>query len=110
MYGPAGHFYIYRIYGLHWMLNIVTGTVGEAAGVLVRSVEGICGPGRVTSALRINASLAGRPAERASGLWFEVPARPKRVRVSRTPRIGVDYAGAIWSAKKLRFVVSGTRK
>ena len=44
MFGPAGRFYIYRIYGLHWMLNIVTGEVNEAAAVLIRGVEGVNGP------------------------------------------------------------------
>ena len=40
MFGPAERFYIYRVYGLHWMLNIVTGEVGDAAAVLVRGIEG----------------------------------------------------------------------
>lgn len=105
MYGPAGRFYVYRIYGLHWMLNVVTGDIGEAAAVLIRGVEGINGPGRVAAALGINASLTGTKAEPASGLWFEEASGAKRIRVLRTPRIGVDYAGPVWSAKKLRFVV-----
>jgi len=105
MYGPAGHLYIYRIYGLHWMLNVVTGDTGQAAAVLIRGVEGINGPGRVATALGIDASLTGMKAERASGLWFEEASEAQRIRVMRTPRIGVDYAGPVWSAKKLRFVV-----
>jgi len=103
MFGPAGRFYIYRIYGLHWMLNIVTGEVNEAAAVLIRGVEGVNGPGRVAAALSINSSIAGRDAVPASGLWFEEPQKPKRFRVTRTTRIGIEYAGPIWAAKKLRF-------
>lgn len=106
MFGPAGRFYVYRIYGLHWMLNIVTGDVNEAAAVLVRGIEGVNGPGRVAAALKIDSSLGGLPAVPASGLWFEEPREAKRLRIRRTPRIGVDYAGPIWAAKKLRFVMT----
>lgn len=106
MFGPAGRFYVYRIYGLHWMLNVVTGDVGDAAAVLIRGVEGISGPGRVASALGIDAALHGLKAVPQSGLWFEDEQTPSRkVRISATPRIGVDYAGPIWAAKKLRFVL-----
>jgi DNA-3-methyladenine glycosylase len=104
MFGPAGRFYIYRIYGLHWMLNIVTGDVNEAAAVLVRGVEGVNGPGRVAAILKVDASLNGLDAVPTSGLWFEHPQAPSRQRVVRTPRIGIDYAGPIWATKKLRFL------
>lgn len=106
MFGRGGRFYIYRIYGLHWMLNIVTGGIDDGEAVLIRSVEGINGPGRVASTLMIGPDLNGRSAVRSSGLWFESPAELRRYRVQRTARIGVDYAGPIWAAKKLRFFVA----
>jgi DNA-3-methyladenine glycosylase len=59
MFGPAGRFYVYRVYGLHWMLNIVTGEVGDAAAVLIRGIEGTSGPGRVAAALGIDGSFNG---------------------------------------------------
>jgi DNA-3-methyladenine glycosylase len=103
MFGPAGRFYVYRVYGLHWMLNVVTGEIDNGEAVLIRGVRGISGPGRVARALQIDQNLHGKPAARASGLWFEVSGdAPLKMR--RTARIGVDYAGPIWSAKKLRFV------
>lgn len=104
MFGPAGGIYVYRIYGLHWMLNVVTGGIDDAAAVLIRGVEGVSGPGRVAAALGIDRTLNGCPALPSSGLWFEAAVASKRIRVQRTPRIGVDYAGPFWSAKKLRFV------
>lgn len=110
MFGPGGRFYIYRIYGLHWMLNIVTGDANEAAAVLVRGVEGVSGPGRVAAALQVDASLRGLEAIPASGLWFEELPEEKRFRVARTARIGIDYAGPIWIAKKLRFVRADRRR
>jgi DNA-3-methyladenine glycosylase len=106
MFGPAGHFYVYRIYGLHWMLNVATGPVGEAGAVLIRSVAGIEGPGRVGAGLAINGAFNGRKAEPVTGLWFAPSRAPvARLRVATTPRIGVDYAGPVWSRKKLRFVL-----
>jgi len=104
MFGTAGRFYIYRIYGLHWMLNIVTGDANEAAAVLIRGIDGVTGPGRVAATLEIDSSLGGLDAVPASGLWFEEPHEAKLFRAIRTQRIGIDYAGPIWAAKKLRFV------
>ena len=105
MFGPPGRFYIYRIYGLHWMLNIVTGEVGDASAVLIRGVEGISGPGRVTTAMSIDASFHGREAIPKTGLWFaDTTENATKLRIRSTPRIGVDYAGPVWAAKKLRFV------
>jgi DNA-3-methyladenine glycosylase len=109
MFGPPGTLYIYFIYGMHWMLNVVTGEEGYAAAVLIRGVEGASGPGRLTSALKITGELNGLPAAPPHGLWFEdAGVRVAPSRVMRTPRIGIDYAGPVWSAKKLRFVLKPT--
>jgi DNA-3-methyladenine glycosylase len=71
MFGPAGRFYVYRVYGLHWMLNIVTGEVGDAAAVLIRGIEGTSGPGRVAAALGIDATeYLPRSASRSTQAWF----------------------------------------
>ncbi len=108
MFGPAGFWYVYLCYGMHWMLNVVTGPRGVPAAVLIRGVGSHAGPGRLTKALGIDAEHNGQRAGRASGLWFEAgPAVPARL-VSRTPRIGVGYAGE-WAAKPLRFVVDPER-
>mgnify|MGYP006276246805 CR=1 FL=1 len=105
MFGPAGRWYVYLCYGMHWMLNIVTGREGVPAAVLIRGAGAHVGPGRVTRALGIDGSFDGRLATRRGGLWIEAAtvAVPRRL-VSRTPRIGVDYAGE-WAEKPLRFVV-----
>lgn len=112
MSGPAGHWYIYLVYGMHWMLNIVTGPVGYPAAVLIRSVAQrahhntlLNGPGKITHAFHIDQSFNAQRATKDTGLWIEdrgivVP----RTRIQRTPRIGVDYAGA-WAKKPYRFIV-----
>jgi DNA-3-methyladenine glycosylase len=104
MFGPAGRWYVYLCYGMHWMLNIVTGAEGVPAAVLIRGAGDLVGPGRVTKGLGIDKSFDGLAATRRTGLWFEPgkPIPPRRI--ERTPRIGVGYAGE-WAEKPLRFVV-----
>ncbi len=102
MFGPPGTFYVYFVYGIHWMLNVVTGPVGFPAAVLVRGLEGIVGPGRVTKTLGINGDLNSKPAIESSGVWF---VRGQKLEVIRSKRVGVDYAGEVWSKRPLRFIL-----
>lgn len=104
LYEGGGRWYVYLCYGMHEMLNLVCGPRDWPAAVLIRSVEGITGPGRLTRTLAINRGLNGAAVARPSGLWLEdrgvrVPRRLLRV----TPRIGVAYAGPVWSKKPWRF-------
>jgi len=106
LYAAGGVWYVYLCYGIHELLNIVAGPEGEPAAILIRGVEGISGPGRVTKRLAIGRDLNRAAATAESGLWIEdrgviVPENE----ISATPRIGVDYAGPVWSQKPWRFVV-----
>ena len=120
MFGPPGHAYVYFIYGVWHCLNVVTGPAGTPHAVLIRSlepVEGIdartCGPGLLCRALEIDRSLNGTDL-RGPELWIERPLRPRPVRIGRSARIGVDYAGD-WARRPWRFYdrdsswVSGVR-
>jgi len=105
MFGPAGHWYVYFVYGMHWMLNIVTGHKDYPAALLIRGVGEWNGPAKLTKALKINGSLNGKMTGRKSGLWIEdrgVEVPEKSIR--RTPRIGVAYAKE-WARKPYRFVL-----
>ena len=104
MYGAGGVWYVYLCYGIHEMLNLVVGPPGWPAAILIRGVEGSIGPGRVTKALAINRALNAVPANENSGLWLEDRGvRLPRTRVEAGPRVGIDYAGPVWAAKKWRF-------
>ncbi len=104
MFQEGGAWYVYFVYGMHEMLNVVVGEREYPAAVLIRGVEGISGPGRVTKFFGITRALNGCPATRESGLWVEdrgviVP----RSRIKTSPRIGVAYAGPVWAKKPCRF-------
>ena len=106
MFGKAGVWYVYFVYGMYDMLNMVTGSHGYPAAVLIRGLEGIYGPGRLTKKLGITRRLNGKHTTRASGLWIEdrgVQVRPKDVK--KAPRIGVNYAGSVWSKKPYRLIL-----
>lgn len=105
MFGDAGVWYVYLVYGMHEMVNIVTGGTGYPAAVLIRGVDGISGPGRVTKYFHISHALDGKDAGKQSGLWIEDRgARICAKEVKRLPRVGVAYAG-VWAKKKYRFVL-----
>jgi len=103
MFGEAGHWYVYFTYGMHWMLNAVTGREGYPAAVLIRGVGPWNGPARLTKALGIAGNENEAPISPRTGLWIEDRGvRIPSSMIRRSPRIGVDYAGA-WAKKPLRF-------
>jgi DNA-3-methyladenine glycosylase len=105
MFGPPGRAYIYLCYGVHWLLNITTREKGYPAAVLIRAVEGVEGPGRLTKHFQITSAFNDQLLTRVGGLWVEdVDTEVHAAEVMATPRVGVDYAGAEWGAKPWRFV------
>ncbi|MDP3770180.1 MAG: DNA-3-methyladenine glycosylase [bacterium] len=104
MFGKPGCWYIYLIYGMYYCLNIVTEKQDYPAAILIRGVEGISGPGRVSRHFKIHTSLNALPANHKTGLWIEdrgIKIHPHHIK--HGTRIGVDYAGRRWKDKKWRF-------
>ena len=100
LYRPAGTIYVYLCYGIHWMLNLVTGPAENPQAVLIRGVEGAVGPGRTTRLLSIDGSLNGKTLGEELSLEDDgyVP------NIEATPRIGIGYASQEDQARLWRFV------
>jgi len=107
MFYEAGHWYIYLIYGMYFMANIVTGPREFPAAILIRGVENISGPGKVTKSFGITKKFNGKKASFQNKLYIidkgiKVPYK----KIKKTPRIGVSYAGKYWAGKKYRFILT----
>ncbi|MBP9743540.1 MAG: DNA-3-methyladenine glycosylase [Burkholderiales bacterium] len=91
MFQSGGRWYIYLCYGIHWMLNIVTGDTTHPAAILIRGIDNVFGPGKVTKMLQIDKRLNGKLAVESENLWIEdhgyIPQQ-----IIATPRIGIAYA------------------
>ena len=121
MFGPPGHAYVYRSYGIHWCVNLVCGAEGVAEAVLLRALEpthGIptmrerrglheerllcAGPGRLCQALGITREHDGLPLDQAP---FELRPREEQPTVLTGPRVGISQAKELpW-----RYVLGGSR-
>ena len=102
MYGPGGRAYIYMIYGLHFLLNVVSGKEGEPQAVLIRCAQGHPGPARLTKALEIGKELNGEELFKSNRLWLEDDGYIPRLKTA--PRVGIDYAAEPFRSIPWRFI------
>jgi DNA-3-methyladenine glycosylase len=109
MFALPGHAYVYLIYGMYDMFNIVVGAVGDAHAVLVRAAEpldgwteNLSGPGKLARGFRITRADNAANLCSSDALYLVQGAR-RRTRILSTPRIGIDYA-LHWKDELLRFV------
>lgn len=107
MFGPAGHAYVYFIYGMYEMFNIVAGKAGSGQAVLIRAAEpldnwqaDLSGPGKLTRALKITRSSNGLDLTGDTLFLLDDPCY--RPRIGRSRRVGVEYAKE-WRDALLRF-------
>ena len=123
MFGPPGHLYVYLVYGMHHCANVVCGPGNKPEAVLLRAAQIIegeplahlrrgpvpserlaAGPGNLAAAFGIDRSLNGADLTRGPVvLAAPLPSEAERSAVTRTPRIGVEYAGP-WTDRPLRFL------
>jgi DNA-3-methyladenine glycosylase len=101
MYHEGGRLYIYLIYGMYWMINIVTGDNNIPQAVLIRGVEGYPGPGKLTKSLGIDKTYYGEDLVLSDRIWVEDAGLICSVKNS--PRIGIDYAGEYWKSRPWRY-------
>jgi DNA-3-methyladenine glycosylase len=123
MFGPPGHAYVYRSYGIHWCLNFVCEDEGVASAVLVRALEPTCGveemrarrgvtearllatgPGRLCQALGVTRAHDGLALD---GPPFELRERQPgtRMRIVTGPRVGITRA----ADRPWRYGLAGSR-
>lgn len=103
IYQEGGRIYVYLIYGLYWMLNIVTGKSGEPQAALIRGLDVVYGPGRLSRVLQIDKSFYGESIFISPRIWLEEGIVFPEIHTAE--RIGIDYAGEYWKSKKWRFFV-----
>ncbi len=103
MYDNGGLVYVYLIYGMYWMLNFVTSVKDNPQAILIRGLEEINGPGRLTKKLQIDRSFYGEDLSLSERMWVEDNEAPSHYETK--PRVGIDYAGELWKNKPWRFIV-----
>ncbi|WP_257306997.1 DNA-3-methyladenine glycosylase [Geothrix campi] len=127
MWGPPGRAYLYFCYGVHWMLNVVTGPEGEASAVLIRGAEVVAGletvlqrrkaakvtpqlcagPGKVAQALGLDRTFDGHDLLTPGGLELRPGTPPARLLAG--PRLGIAFATAEDQARPWRFADADSR-
>jgi len=90
LYEAGGRAYVYLCYGIHEMMNVVTGPEGFPEAVLIRGVSGAEGPGRLTKLLGVDRSMNGEDLISSGRLWIEDDGTRSEYKVFK--RVGIDYA------------------
>lgn len=103
MFESGGRLYIYFIYGMYWMMNIVTGKADQPQAILIRALKNTVGPGRVARLLRVDRTFNSENLAESDRIWIEdhdiIPD------IIQKPRYGIDYAGEPWKSMPWRFIM-----
>lgn len=129
MWEAPGHAYVYRSYGIHWMLNAVCESEGIPAAVLIRAVEPLegignmearrpgrtvleltNGPGRLCQALAITGEHNRADlTETSSGIYIGSDTSVPEENVRSGPRVGLGATAEPWLSTPWRFWIAGNR-
>ncbi len=103
MYHEGGTIYVYLIYGMYYLLNIVTGSIDEPQGVLIRATADYDGPGKITKNLEIDKSFYGKNILSCNNLWIEEDDLEFDIKCDK--RVNIDYASEEYKNKLWRFIL-----
>lgn len=103
MYEESGTIYVYLCYGIHWLVNIITGEKDNPQGVLIRACEGYNGPAKLTKYLEIDRAFNGLNICGNSFLKIENDNFLCDIKTDK--RVGIDYAGDEWRDKPWRYIL-----
>ena len=90
LYRPGGSVYVYLCYGIHWLLNVITGPEDFPQGVLIRACEGFEGPGKLTKHLGITGAQNG--IDICSSPLLRIEDEGRMVNITTDKRVGIAYA------------------
>lgn len=107
MYHEGGKIYVYLIYGMYWLLNIVTGPADHPQAILIRGCKEVSGPGRLGKALKLDKTFYDEDMATSQRLWVETDVNLPPQPYSTSPRIGIEYAGQHWGNIHWRFLWLG---
>ena len=103
LYADAGTVYIYLCYGMHWLMNVITGDKEDPQGVLIRACLEADGPGKLTKKLGITGSENRTSALTSQSLYFADDGFRCPIRTDK--RVGIGYASEEDQAKLWRFIL-----
>ena len=103
LYRESGVIYVYLCYGMHYLMNVITGEREQPQGVLLRAGVTHNGPAKLTKFLQVDRRFNGGSFLTSEELWIEVDATPCTFHTD--VRVGFDYAGDIWKNKPWRFIL-----
>ena len=103
LYREGGCAYVYLVYGLHWLFNVITGPADVPQGVLIRAMgRPLDGPAKWTRAFGITGVHNGLYLPGSEEIWIE---KEGRAPVRQAPRVGIDYAPEPWKSMPWRFIL-----
>jgi DNA-3-methyladenine glycosylase len=101
LYADAGTVYVYLCYGVHWLLNVITGDIEDPQGVLIRACVDAEGPGKLTKKLGITGAQNRSSAITSEEFWIEDDGF--RCEIVTDKRVGIGYAAQEDQDKLWRF-------
>ncbi len=102
MYLEGGHLYVYLCYGIHSLINIVSGEENHPEAVLIRGIESADGPGKASKKLSINTTYSGLDLCASDEIWLEDDGYIPEYRTDK--RVGIDYASTEDRERLWRFI------